>query len=302
MSDDNSTIETQLKVAATVHNADWATPTVEDPVALLRYLEASNRFHRDAGFGRIYHANSVSLRENVALNSLHVIVEGNRIAAHVDLVSPLGLQDGPSRYSLRRATAHNLVGMFQDLLLLLRGRHGDHRCELDCEWVPGKSRRPADHGDLLDPQLTAWSVQMEARVSGSLDESRLRAALVATVGPSPTHDPLEVVDCADDDALAAARVALQSRPVAVTETPPLRALLVRHPDGDVVMLNVNHAAADGFDSARVLQAIAAAYAPARPRSRGAARSTSSSTTTCRCGRPPPVSPSGRSGSGGRPSA
>ena len=261
MNDDPPTIEAQLQVAGRSHDADWATPTVEDPVALLRHLEESNRFHRDAGLGSIYHVGSVSLRENVALNSLHIIVEGNRIAAHVDLVSPLGLQEGgPSRYSLRRATAHNLVGMFQDLLLLLRGRHGDHRCELDCEWVAGESRHPADHDDLLDPQLTAWSVQMEARVAGSLDESRLRAALVSTVGLSPTHDPLEVVDCADDTAVAAARVALQSRPVAVTEVPPLRALLARHPAGDVVMLNVNHAAADGFDSARVLQTIAAAYA------------------------------------------
>ncbi len=145
VSDDHPSIEAQLKGAPRAHDADWVTPTVENPVALLRHLEESNRFHRDAGFGRIYHAGSVSLRENVAHNSLHIIVEGNRIAAHVDLVSPLGLQDGPSRYSLRRAMAHNLVGMVQDVLFLVRGRHGDHRCELDCEWVPGKvtpHRRP----------------------------------------------------------------------------------------------------------------------------------------------------------------
>ncbi len=258
MNVEHRTIESQLEDSG--HDANWRTPTVHDPVALLRHFEDSNRFHRDAGLGRIYHSSAVSLRENVAHNSLHIIVDGNRIAAHVDLVSPLGLQEGKTRYSLRRATAHNLVGMFQDVLLILRGRHGDHRCELDCEWVPGRPRHAADHEDLLDPEIGAWSVQMEARVAGSVDEARLRAALVATVGPSPTHDPLHVVNCADDGALDQARIALQSRPVAVTEVPPLRALLARHPGGDVVMLNINHAACDGFDSARVLQAIAAAYA------------------------------------------
>jgi hypothetical protein len=30
--------------------------------------------------------------------------------------------------------------MVQDLGWLLRGREGDHRCELNCEWVAGEAQ------------------------------------------------------------------------------------------------------------------------------------------------------------------
>jgi hypothetical protein len=112
------------------------SPTVSDPVGLLRDLESSRRFHRDTGLGRIFHPGVVTFRENVPTNSLHVLVDQNRIAAHVDRVSPLGLRpERPSRYSLRRAVSHNVVGMLHDLVRLVLGRQGDHRAELDCEWL-----------------------------------------------------------------------------------------------------------------------------------------------------------------------
>ena len=109
-------------------------------------------------------------------------------------------------------------------------------------------------------------MQVEARVAGKLDDARLRAALGAACGRGE-GDLLDVVDCGDDDALDAARDELQRRVVAVTDRPPLHACLARHPGGDVVMLNVNHAAADGPGALRVLQAVALAYAgdaPAAP--------------------------------------
>ena len=43
------------------------------------------------------------------------------------------------------------------------------------------------------------------------------------------------------------------------ESPPLRVRLARHPDGDLVMMNVKHAAIDGFGSLRILRSIARAY-------------------------------------------
>jgi NRPS condensation-like uncharacterized protein len=43
------------------------------------------------------------------------------------------------------------------------------------------------------------------------------------------------------------------------ESPPLRVRLARHPDGDLVMLNVHHAAIDGFGSIRLLKSIGRAY-------------------------------------------
>jgi NRPS condensation-like uncharacterized protein len=237
-------------------------PPITDPVALLRDLETSGRFHRDTGFGRVYHPGSISLRENRPNDSLHIVVTDDRIAAHVDRVSPLGIRpQRRTRYSLRRAAAHNLVGAAQDLVALLRGRQGDHRSELDCEWVWEPSRGVPDPADLLDPRASAWSVHFEAQVAGSLDVTRLRAALAETLSSHPMEfDPLRVVECTDDIGLDKVRSELQSEPMTAMEWPPLRARLVHHPDGDILMLNVNHAASDGASGLRILHAIAAAYA------------------------------------------
>jgi len=237
-------------------------PPITDPVALLRDLETSGQFHRDTGFGRLFHPGSISFRENRPNDSLHIVVHNDRIAAHVDRVSPLGTRAGGSiRYSLRRAAVHNLVGMAQDAVQLLRGRQGDHRSELDCEWLWEPGRGVPDAADLLDPGGSAWSVHFEARVAGSLDVARLRGALAEALSSHPMEcDPLRVVECSDDTGLDRIRNELQREPMSMTEWPPLRARLVRHPDGDILMLNLNHAVSDGFSGLRVLNAIAAAYA------------------------------------------
>lgn len=244
-----------------MHRDPGAAGSTIDPVALLQDLEVSGRFHLDSGVGRLFHPGQVSLRENVPSDSLHIVVEGNGVAAHVDRVSPLGVRpEGESRYSLRRAVAHNVVGMAQDLVGLLRGRQGDHRCELDCEWVSTEAGSTSAQVDLLPPEWSAWGVHLEARIRGQLDEGRLRAALRAALGRHALdRDPLEVVACHDDDDLDAARGRLQSMAVPVTDWPPLHLYLAQHPAGDVLMLNLNHAAADGFGALRVLRYIAGAY-------------------------------------------
>jgi NRPS condensation-like uncharacterized protein len=136
---------------------------------------------------------------------------------------------------------------------------------------------------LLDNEVEPWSIQLEVRVAGSLEQDRLRAAVAQALARHPmararkatsglaerrflwevTHvpdlDPFRVVECPDDDALAAARSDLQSIPIPLVESPPLRVRLARHPGGDLVMLNVAHAAIDGFGSIRVLRSIARAY-------------------------------------------
>ncbi len=235
--------------------------SVTDVVAILLRLDASERFHRDSGIGRLFHPGQLSLRENVPSSSLHVVIEANRVSAHVDRVSPLGGKTGPSRYSVRRAVAHNLVGMAEDLVGLLRGRQGDHRCELDCEWASGDAESDANGAGLLESDESAWGVQLEARVARPLDEARLRSALEKALGRhTQDRDPLEVVACRDNDELNAARGRLQRMAVPITEWPPLHAYLARHPDGDVLMLNLNHAAADGVGALRVLRSIAEAYA------------------------------------------
>jgi NRPS condensation-like uncharacterized protein len=136
---------------------------------------------------------------------------------------------------------------------------------------------------LLDVPTAPWSIQLEVRVHGHLSDARLRAAIAEAlkrhpmaraaklpsrlrsridswaIPPAAALDPLRVVNCADDESLAAVRAELQGISVPLTESPPLRVVLARHPDGDVVMLNVNHAAMDGFGALRVLHSIARAY-------------------------------------------
>jgi NRPS condensation-like uncharacterized protein len=233
-----------------------------DPVRLFLHLEASRRFHRDTGLGRVFHPGSLSLRENLAHDSLHVVVHRDRISAHVDRVSPLRLRPaGTPRYSVRRAAAHNLAGMAKDAMRLLRGRQGDHRSALDCRWGREPSVAPGNPGDLLDPSLSAWSLHVEVRVTGAFDEGRLRRAFGQVFAGRPAdHDALLVLDCPDELRLDAARSQLQAAPVPLSEWPPVRALLARRGDGDVLVFNINHAASDGFGAVQIVRSIARAYA------------------------------------------
>lgn len=256
-----ATLQSLLSVAPPDDGAGPpATPALHDPVGLFHHLEASRRFHRDRWLGRIFHPGAVSLRENVRNNSLHITVIGNRVAAHVDRVSPLGVRsERRARYALGRVALHNVSGMAADLGRVLRGRQGDHRCELDCEFTVAADGTPEVGTErdipLLDPESSAWSVHVEARVAGTVEEQVLREALAAV---APGSDVLSVADCADDAAVDRARTELQALAVPLTETPPLRAVLAHHAGGDVVMLNLNHAAADGPAALQVLTAIAGA--------------------------------------------
>ena len=259
-----ATLQSRLEKAGddALPDADAPAPTVADPVGLLRYLEATGRFHRDSAFGRVFHPGAVSLRENLPTDGLHIVVDENHITAHVDKVSPLGVRgERPSRYSVRRAAAHNVSAAAHDFLLLVRGRQGDHRSALDCEWAWDPSDLEPEEGDLLDPRASGWSLQLEARVAGVLDGPRLQQSLAVALGRRPINRQLlDVVDCADDASLHAARAELHATPVGVTDWPPLRVRLARHRGGDILMLNFNHAATDGLGALRVLQSIARAYA------------------------------------------
>lgn len=313
--------------------AQDATPPDDDRVGLLRDLEASDRFIRDTTLGRMFHPGTgkVSYREAVRERSLHIVVDGNHISAHLDSVSPLVFADDGTvhysllrdfRYTVPRVIGHNLSSLAEMLCRLVGGKWNAHRCELLCERVemddtsvdgyldaPSETAAPVggivaeglptrseprrvpfnlldEAVHLLDTRSTPWTVQLEARVAGRLDEDRLRAALTAAarrhprararksavpnalgydeweVAPAPDVDALDVVDCPDDAALNAAREQLQSTPIPLETSPPLRARLARNPDGDVLMLALNHAATDGFGGLRLLRSIARAYCDA----------------------------------------
>ena len=263
--EDAATLQTQLEADEDATRADGVAvgpATVADPAALLAHLDASGHFHRDSRAGRIYHPGMVSLRENVPTDSLHVSVDDNRLKAHVDHASPLAVTEtGTSRYSVPRALVHNLAGMANDAISIVRGRQGDHACKLDCEWVSEEAGATARVVPLLDPKTSAWGVQLDVRVGGTLDEARLRAALDAIVGVDGAGAAcLTTVDCADDAALDAARRELHTTGPPLTVLPPFAVLLAHHPKGDVLLLNLNHAAVDGFGALRLLERLARAYA------------------------------------------
>ena len=136
----------------------------------------------------------------------------------------------------------------------------------------------------LDSVSEPWSVHLEVRLDGPVDEDRLRHAVRVALARNPRAlaratmsrqrraryeweitstpdvDPLDVIVCSDDNALQAARADLQSLTVPLWTSPPLRIRLARHQGGDVVMLNVHHAAGDGIAALCLLRSIARAYA------------------------------------------
>ena len=125
---------------------------------------------------------------------------------------------------------------------------------------PTSAARPRPSG-LLDPATSAWGVQLDVRVAGSLDAGRMRRALDAVAGVRGAGDAcLTIADCDDDDALDLARRRLHGSGVALTVVPPMAVCLAHHPAGDVLMLNLNHAAVDAFGAAHVLGALGRAYA------------------------------------------
>ncbi|HVM34607.1 MAG TPA: hypothetical protein VM784_04625 [Actinomycetota bacterium] len=137
---------------------------------------------------------------------------------------------------------------------------------------------------ILDAEPAPWSIQLEARVAGTFDQDRLRAAVQQALMRHPmAHarkvpasafargwrweipsvldlDPMRIVQSGDDHALSSARGDLYSLSVPLAESPPVRVRIANHPGGDIIMLNVNHAAFDGFGSLRLLHSIARAYA------------------------------------------
>ena len=117
---------------------DPPTPTSQDTLVLLRALENSERFRRDSVLGGIFHPGKISFREVSPTDSLHVLIDGNRVSAHVDTYSPLRIAgDGSAHYHWSRVVVHNLWAAAGDLARRLLRQSGEQRCNLTCEieWV-----------------------------------------------------------------------------------------------------------------------------------------------------------------------
>jgi NRPS condensation-like uncharacterized protein len=135
----------------------------------------------------------------------------------------------------------------------------------------------------LDTQSEPWTIQLELRVTGHLVEERLRKALRSALDrhpmarartvpagkgqrrhywqptPEPDLDPLVVTQLDGGVSLASVRAGFYSRPIGLSESPPLRVKLVQSAGADVLMISVSHAAFDGFGALRLLHSIARAY-------------------------------------------
>lgn len=113
---------------------DLDAPPTEETCDLITALEDNPRFHRDSVLGGIFHLGQMSFREISPVESLHIVIRGDRVSAHVDDVSPLVVRpDGSCRYAWGRVLAHNLLVMMGDLARRVRGLQGRQRCNLRCQ-------------------------------------------------------------------------------------------------------------------------------------------------------------------------
>jgi len=139
----------------------------------------------------------------------------------------------------------------------------------------------------IDTPQDPWSIQLEVRASGAIEEERLAAALRAAAATHPMARaalrqrrlgewrrtwtiparlddvPLEVVDASSPDALARARTATFSVCPPLDAPPPFAVTLARHSQGDYLLLNMHHAAADGVGTLRFLTSVIRNYAGRR---------------------------------------
>ena len=116
------------------------TPPAGETLDLIHSLEANPRFHRDSLLGSIFHLGWISYREISPVDSLHIVIRGDRVSAHVDDVSPLVVRtDGSCRYAWGRVVAHNVLVMSGDLARRVRGVRRQ-RCNLRCTAEPVEER------------------------------------------------------------------------------------------------------------------------------------------------------------------
>ena len=136
----------------------------------------------------------------------------------------------------------------------------------------------------LDRADEPWTVHVEIRVDGPIDVARLEAAVREATGRHPlaraqlapsraTHlhfewiiaDELADIDlrevtCPEPEDLDRAREQLLNQVPSLDRPGPFSLLLAHTGDGDVIVLNLHHAAGDGLSALRLLGSIARAYA------------------------------------------
>ena len=129
-----------------------------------------------------------------------------------------------------------------------------------------------------------WSIHVELQLEGRIDEQRLQTAIrhaeqlhpMARARLRPFRAaaqsyfweiadqadvmPLRVVEVTTEKQLGALRAELLSLSAPLTVCPGFLLVLAHHPDGDRLMINLNHAVADGLSTFRILTSIVRHYA------------------------------------------
>ncbi len=129
-----------------------------------------------------------------------------------------------------------------------------------------------------------WSIHVELQLEGSVEVSRLQDAVHHAIQLHPVARarlqpfragslaynwqiaeqadmlPLRVVDANTEAELTALRADLMSLSAPLTVCPGFLLVLAHHPDGDRLMINLNHAIADGLSAFRILTSIVRHYA------------------------------------------
>lgn len=139
----------------------------------------------------------------------------------------------------------------------------------------------------LNRKQEPWSVHLELEVEGRIDGKRLNSAVRKAVLPHPiararlasaratdvryrweiadglSSIDLEEIECAREADLTQGRERLLSRTPDLDIAGPFSLLLAHRPQGDVLVMNLHHAAGDGLSALRLMGSIARAYAGKR---------------------------------------
>ena len=136
---------------------------------------------------------------------------------------------------------------------------------------------------LSDSPRYPVNVHIEIKVAGRLNANKLRKAVASALAVHPLArarllvprqqdkqlnweitecagiDPVLVLEGGNEARVNTLRNQLLSTQVPLHESPPLRIWLIRNPDGDHLVFNVSHAAADGLGTLRFTRSVMRAY-------------------------------------------
>lgn len=136
----------------------------------------------------------------------------------------------------------------------------------------------------LESAEEPMGIQLDLRFSGRLDEQELEKAAAVAMRRHPLasvrqhplqpggrtyewelidradEDPVLRIECADDEAVEAARDSFYTRRLLLENAPPFRLLIAHHPQGDWLFFKMSHVVTDAAGAYRFLLSMMRSYA------------------------------------------